>query len=163
MGITEALDNIKGKVLDAAHFEILKSAYELQEKNIKQLQTNNGLLEEKVIKLEEENRHLKDTNQDLTETVAELQEKLYGFTSGAKRIELSQVAQDILKLYKKYDEICLFDEHVASELPHSKIQVKVGFDELNTTGLTESGLISPGRGIGYFLTEKGRKYLAERG
>ena len=142
MSFTKVIGSIKGKVLDAAHFEILKSAYELQEENIKQLQINNKLLEDKVTKLEEENKDFKEANQELSETISELQQKLYGFASDTGGVELSEVAHDILNVYKQHDETLLFDEFVASELSYSKIQVKAGFDELNTAGLTQQSVAS---------------------
>ncbi len=37
MEITAILNEIKGKVLDATHFELLKHAYDLQNQNIHQL------------------------------------------------------------------------------------------------------------------------------
>lgn len=46
MEITKILQTIKGKVLDATHFELLRNAYELQEKNITQLKSNNEALKE---------------------------------------------------------------------------------------------------------------------
>ena len=60
MGAIQTLDLIKGKVLDAANFEILKSAYEMQEKNIEQLKTSNEAL--------------KDNNQALNEKFDSLNE-----------------------------------------------------------------------------------------
>ena len=37
MDILGVLQTLKGKVLDATHFELLKHAYELQDENLKQL------------------------------------------------------------------------------------------------------------------------------
>ena len=66
MDISKILSDIKGKVLDAANFDLLMHAYDLQNENIKQLKNNNqalkennDLLKEKVENLEEENQSLR--------------------------------------------------------------------------------------------------------
>jgi len=47
MEILSILAGLKDKVLDAAHYELLRGAYELQSKNIEQLQINNDALKER--------------------------------------------------------------------------------------------------------------------
>ena len=66
MDISRILNDIKGKALDAAHFDLLKHAYDLQNENIEQLKSNNqalresnDLLAEKVKRLEKENESLR--------------------------------------------------------------------------------------------------------
>jgi hypothetical protein len=66
MDISKILSDIKGKALDAAHFDLLKHAYDLQNENIEQLKSNNQalkesneFLEEKVKRLEKENESLR--------------------------------------------------------------------------------------------------------
>ena len=43
MDVIAILQTLKGKVLDATHFDMLKHAYELQDQNLKQLKTNNDV------------------------------------------------------------------------------------------------------------------------
>lgn len=70
MDILKILDGVKGKVLDAAHFELLKHAYELQEHNISQLKTNNAALKES-------NELLKERSKGIEDKVEQLEEELY--------------------------------------------------------------------------------------
>ncbi|EHF7843799.1 hypothetical protein J3Y18_003593, partial [Salmonella enterica] len=61
---------VKGKVLDAAHFELLKHAYELQEHNISQLKTNNAALKES-------NELLKERSKGIEDKVEQLEDELH--------------------------------------------------------------------------------------
>ncbi len=62
MEITKILSTIKGKVLDATNYELLSSAYEIQQQNIIQLKENNT-------SIKENNELLKNKIQNQEETI----------------------------------------------------------------------------------------------
>lgn len=59
MSAYDFLKNIKGKVIDAATYELLERNFNLQAKNNQILKDNNNHLKERVASLEDENRNLK--------------------------------------------------------------------------------------------------------
>ena len=69
MDIARILGSIKGKVLDATHFELLKHAYELQVQNTDQLNNNNEALKENNELLQQKLRELEDENSRLKKVV----------------------------------------------------------------------------------------------
>jgi len=161
MGITEALSGIKGKVLDAAHFELLKSAYDLQEKNIKQLQTSNVLLKEQVEHIKEENRGLRDANEHLEKIVQELQQRIKEYKHQASASnQLSKVAYAILNTYAESDETELQKDHISSMLEYTNIKVEAGISELVAAKLIRQTRTSSfNRSAAYGLTAAGKKCL----
>lgn len=81
----------EAKALDAAHFDLLKDAYDLQGENIAQLKENNGLLQDRVRRLERENESLRESVEDFKQRVPS--------ASGPSDLSsLSGVARDVLKL-----------------------------------------------------------------
>lgn len=101
MDVTSVLQSVKGKVLDAAHFELLKHAYGLQEENITQLKSNNEALKES-------NLLLQDKIKKLEVQSAELEQKLGEASSTVQRLQppassknsLSAPAHAVLALFK---------------------------------------------------------------
>lgn len=69
MDISKILSDIRGKVLDAEHFDSLMHAYDLQNENIKQLQNNNKALRESNERLQEEVNRLKIENESMRKSV----------------------------------------------------------------------------------------------
>jgi len=65
MGAMDFLDGLKGAALDQAHIVMIKHAYELQEKNVEQLERNNALLEKEIQRLEPEIKKLQEENENL--------------------------------------------------------------------------------------------------
>jgi SMC interacting uncharacterized protein involved in chromosome segregation len=122
MGFQEVLSGLKDKVLDAANFEVLKSAYELQEENNKQLKESNDLLREKVEKLELDNEQLRETNEKYKAQLDKIDD------SGEK---LSEVAEAILDMFLKQDTTVMIIRKYANLLPYTKIQIESGIDELH--------------------------------
>lgn len=158
MSITDALRGIKGKVLDSVHYELLKNAYDLQEENIKQLQTNNKLLQEKLTGLERENKALK-------EDVSLLRQKVDKFEADAQITEFSEEACSILKVYSDSDETRLRVQEIARVTSFSNITLDAAFSELTDAGLITMPpdcLLLPDTEPSYELTKKGSKYLANK-
>jgi chromosome segregation ATPase len=156
MDITKILGDIKGKVLDAANFDLLKHAYELQENNIEQLKSNNEALKEsneqyieKLYILEQEIKKLQKliTDYELRLEKLELNE-----------LEISEIADAILNLYLKTDETVLNLKKYYGVMPYTKIEIESGIGELS-----KKKILLPWRSIGnYGLTDIGKKYLAGR-
>lgn len=160
MDILGILTRIKSKVLAAAHFDMLQSAYALQNQNAEQLKSNNDaitennqLLREHCEKLEAEIGRLKVENAGL---LVELTEGKTGETDYTP----TDIPLQILKLYRHIDEHILFDEQVASELTHSKLEIELAFSELTENNIVSLGIMGD-RGAGYFLTTYGKRRVLQ--
>lgn len=155
MDITKILNDIKGKVLDAAHFDMLKRAYDLQQENIAQLKENNELLREANQRLKGENETLKTTNADLVAKLKTLSHTHPG--------EFTQVASDVLNLFLHQDTTSIHDEAIVNSLSHGRIKVEAALDELRKANILrrEGNLLY--EGFIYYLTETGKQYLAKLG
>ena len=70
MDIVQLLTLIKGKVLDATNFELLKNAYELQKQNNDQLKENNDALKESNSLFKEKLAHLENEKNELREQIS---------------------------------------------------------------------------------------------
>ncbi len=160
MDILGILTGIKGKVLDAAHFDLLRSAYDLQNQNIEQLKSNNEavtennqLLRERCEKLETEIGRLKAENAGLRAELAEGKTAKIDYTP-------TGIPLQILRLYRQVDEHLLFDEQVTSVLSHSKLEIEVAFSELSENNIVSLGIMGD-RGAGYYLTTPGKKLVLQ--
>ena len=157
MSVTDVLSGIKGKVLDATHFELLKHAYELQDENVKQLKTSNELLRQKIEKLEEENETLRGM-------VRQLQQQIRESRSASGPPGLSEVARALLEQLVTEDTTEFNSDQVSSVLPYSKIQVEAALTELREAGMIHQSAISLfGQGVDYHLTGYGQQYVVNAG
>jgi predicted nuclease with TOPRIM domain len=161
MDISKILGEIKGKALDAAHFDLLKHAYDLQNENIEQLKSNNEALKEsnqllldKLERLEKENELLRKSVECLKQQVVQSSDT---FHAGG----LTEVARDVLRLYVQQDTTDLFDGDIIGALAHSRIHVEAALDELRKGGILDIGGRALDGGKSYLLTGKGKKYLTQ--
>lgn len=157
MDILGILQALKGKVLDATHFELLKHAYELQNENLQQLKSNNDALKEsndlfkdKILRLEAEVGRLRATIEEL-EKKAPVAAPVSGYSPSA-------AAAAILEQYVKSDELRLYDEQLFGMIKMSKIEIEAGLDELQMHNLIDIGAVGS-RGANYFLTEEGKQFV----
>ena len=160
MDILGILTGLKGKVLDAAHFDLLRSAYDLQNQNLEQLKSNNAaitenneLLRERCDRLETEIGRLKAENTDLRASLAKGKEETTDYLP-------TGIPLLILQLYRQVDDHLLFDQQVASVLPHSKLEIEVAFAELSANNSVSLGIMGD-RGAGYFLSTLGKKLVLQ--
>lgn len=72
--------------------------------------------------------------------------------------EPSELAREILMLYKRSDDTHVFDGEIASYGQHSLLAVQAAFDELKRAEIVGDAGIFGDRGAGYALTEGGRRY-----
>lgn len=165
MDVVSILNGIKGKVLDAAHFGLLRNAYDLQNENIEQLKSNsealrdsNNLLKERLDKLESEIARLKPENADLRAQVADLVARVADTSADTLEYQPTGLAKQILQVYRQVDEDLLFNKHAASVLAISQLEVEVAFSELTKEKVVTSGIFGD-RGIGYYLTEPGKRLV----
>jgi hypothetical protein len=156
MDILGVLQALKGKVLDAAHFELLKHAYELQDENLRQLKNNNDALREnnelskdKATRLEAENKALR-RKVEVLET-----DRPKG---PAPEVELSLAANTILEKFKELDKTDLYDEDLFKWLDMTRIEIETGLDELQNLGLIDIAGYGQ-QGNNYYLTEKGKRFI----
>ena len=150
------LASIKGKVLDAAHFELLKSAYDLQAQNLEQLQANNAALKESNDLLKEKAGTLAKQCEQLKVRVAELEARLAAAAPEAKDVRFSETATAILTRCVKQDITDFYAEEMIEALPITRMEVEVAIDELEAREVLELGSIGP-RGPRYVLTEIGMR------
>lgn len=161
MDILKILDGVKGKVLDAAHFELLKHAYELQEHNISQLKTNNAALKES-------NELLKERSKGIEDKVEQLEEELYHVKTQLKQqvaeddeiIKLSENATKIMSRIINEDVTDFYENAMIDLMDISRISVKAALDELSEYGLIEAYSARPGYGLHYHLTSKAKKAIS---
>jgi hypothetical protein len=155
MGITEILGQFKGKVLDAAHFDLLKHAYELQEQNIAQLKINNESLRESNELLLEKIRSLEELNIKLKDTINNLEARLKKLDSPSE-FDLSDAAKKVLGLFLLNNTTAITRVRIEDQLNLSKIEIASAIDELKNKQIiiihTSHGNIS--------LRESGKKILA---
>ena len=160
MDIITILGTIKGKVLDAAHFDLLIKAYELQNQNIVQLKDNNDALGVSSELLKQKIKELNDENAILKETIKKYKNIIKLLPQTSLIDNFSKIAVNILELYISNDTTELWEKYIMRTLPFSEIQVQEGLDELRRAELISSYSFDPSHGREYSLTEKGRYNLA---
>lgn len=161
MDILSILQNLKGKVLDAAYFDVLKHAYELQDQNLRQLKGNNEALKESNDLLREKVSRLKGEVTRLNEVVGELRKKVptpssleeYAPTRAAAAILDQCIADDIT-------EFLLLE--LLPLLPCSRIEGETGIDELRAHKILDLASVGA-HGPTYYLTKAGRALVLQRG
>jgi len=157
MDIGKILGEIKGKVLDAAHFELLQNAYELQRQNIEQLKENNAAIKEKSSLLNEKAEHLSKENEELKARIEELEAQIQKVTSSTEPNSLSEVATTILKKCIERDVTDFYVNQMIDELPYSRMESEIAIDELKELKLIR--LSSAGsNGVNYRVTNAGKKF-----
>lgn len=155
MDISKILVDLKGKVLDAAHFDLLKHAYDLQEENIKQLKTNNNALRESNQLLQDEVSVLKKLRDDLAN-----ENSVVRAMFPSDDIDLSEDADYVLKVFLSRDAINVFEKDLLKESGVSIIRTQSGITELQEKGFVSYGRpLAGGNIIG--LSPRGQKRLAK--
>lgn len=161
MDIIKILSDIKGKALDTVHFELLKSAYELQNQNIEQLKNNNEALKENNNLLKEKVQALEKNKSGLEKKIGDIESKLTSIKDTNSQQELSEVAKAILHDCIKRDKSEFNDESTIRALSHfTRIQVETGIDELVRHRFVLPGSVMGGfgEGVDYDLTPNGKKF-----
>ncbi|MHB8666795.1 MAG: hypothetical protein ACYC7B_04650 [Burkholderiales bacterium] len=153
LGILQAL---KGKVLDASHFDLLKHAYELQDQNLTQLKHNNDALKESNDLLKEKTARLEADLAMYQARIAELE--LAATPSASPDYRPSSSAVSILEYCLKHDVTDFLAEEMIQRLPCSKIEVSAGIDELQQQNMVDLSSVGMG-GSRYFLTPKGQRFV----
>jgi predicted nuclease with TOPRIM domain len=160
MDIINILGTIKGKVLEASHFDLLKHTYEQQKQNIGQLKDNNDALRKNNELLKQKIKELNDENTILKETIKKYKNKSKLLSQTSLIDNFSEIAVNILELYISHDTTELWEKFIMRKLPFSKIQLQSGLDELCRAELISSYSFDPVHGKEYSITEKGRCNLA---
>ena len=156
MDIVKILSDLKGKVLDATHFELLQSAYELQNENITQLKENNEAIKETNGFLNEKIERLNSEKIDLQSTVEHLEAKLASIPAEGE-VGLSATAIDILRKCIEQD-ITDFDlNRIIPQLSYSRLQTEAAIDELEEKDLIQLGSVGMDSGPNYYITPEGKK------
>lgn len=162
MDIIAILNAIKGKVLDATHFELLQNAYELQNQNIDQLNENNAALKESNDLLKSKVESLVKENGALKSHLSELEGRLAAIRSEVGERDLSEVASAILMKCVENDIANFYSEWMVNAVPFSRLQVEAAIDELEERELIDLGSVDV-NGYHYSLTTGGKKYVLQMG
>ncbi len=160
MDIGKILSEIKGKVLDAAHFELLESAYELQNQNIEQLKENNSAIKEKSALLQEKATHLEKENNELKARVEDLESQLANHSGQTEAIKLSEVAVAILRVCIERDITDFYSENMITVISFTRMQTEAAIEELEEKGLVALASVGPD-GSNYYVTSEGKKFALE--
>lgn len=159
MDIINILTTVKGKVLDATNFDILKHAYELQDENLFQLKTNNEAIKESNALLKEKIQELRDENDSLKKSIDS-----FATSDAPERNKqgLSKVAKEILRLYRKSDATMLYTVFMKISLKKefSNIQVEAGIVELARNNIIRFQSSHATHGYLYILTDTGKITVA---
>ncbi len=155
MDILSILSGLKGKVLDAAHFELLQSAYELQSQNISQLKENNAAIKESNSLLTDKNQRLTKENKELEEKINHLNEKIPQAGN-----EVSSVALALLKKCVEIDVTDFYVDEMLELIPYSKMQFEAAIEELEEIKFLEFSINDPS-GDNYIVTKDGKKYILQ--
>ena len=161
MDILSILQTLKGKVLDAAHFEMLKHAYELQDQNLKQLKGNNEALKESNDLLKDKASRLEGEVTRLNDVVGELKKKI-PTPSSLQEYVPSRAAAAILDQCVAHDITEFLSLELLPRLQCSQIEGKTGIDELREHKILDLASVGA-RGPRYFLTAAGRAFVLQRG
>jgi len=156
------LNGIKGKVLDAAHFDILQSAYELQNRNIEQLKENNSALMESNGLLKEKSKRIATENDDLKSKVAELEAQFSAANPGLHASSLSSAAIAILQACKEDDATDFSANQIAYRAKLGHIQCAAAIEELQTVEFAVA-ISFDIDDTNYGLTPSGKKYVLNMG
>jgi len=152
------LGTLKGKVLDASHYDLLEHAYRLQQENVTQLKENNAALRESNGLLREDLLKSKDQLAALERELAALREKIQAVARDEKPIDLSEKARAILLWMVKHDLSSFYDSQLHQARLGSKLEIETAIDELEAAKLIDvSGYGSTG--THYFLTDAGKRFV----
>ena len=162
MDIGKLLSDLKGKVLDASHFDLLKHAYDLQEQNITQLKSNNAalkesneLFKEKSQRDAEETKNLKREVTRLSELASDSEE-----LNNSNLIVLSDNAIKILQKIMREDVTEFYQNAMIETIDLGRIEAEAALDELSEKEIIRANSARPRYGLLYGLTAKGKKELA---
>lgn len=101
MDILAILGTFKDKTLDLKDVELLRHAYELQEENIRQLQTNNESFKETSSLLREKNQALENQVSSLKKENAMLRESLDALQKSAAKQDTSDLSDEHVALLQQ--------------------------------------------------------------
>ena len=158
MDVIGVLSSVKDKVLDAAHHDLLKGAYELQNENITQLRSNNEALKESNILLQEKVTEQKKEIKRLRVSVKELTAKLDALPDVG---ELSEEERKILQFLSSCEED-VSTEVIAQRLGLSLTRAKYYLEQMRQSDYVYSQDYTDGRSD-YYIAQKGRGYLMQKG
>ncbi len=160
MDIGKLLSDLKGKVLDASHFDLLRHAYDLQEQNIVQLKSNNAALKESNDLLKDKLSSYVKKIEDLEEENSKLTKQVISQSnSKSEKIVLSDSAIAVLKKIVQEDVTDFYQNAIIDVLGMGRIATQAALDELSEKGLIDCMSARPGYGLHYHLTSKAKKAL----
>ena len=155
MGVLDILTSLKDKVLDAAHFELLRSAYELQDKNVDQLRQNNDAIRESNELLRQQMGQLQSENDTLKGRVAELEQ----LNPGPVKYQPAGDALRVLQYYRDQDVVEAYEQDVQRRLGLPKIVASAVLSELRDQKLVTTTSIDHNRGTSFRLTDPGQRLV----
>ena len=160
MDITKILSTIKGKVLDAANYELLANAYDLQQQNIIQLKENNTSIKESNSLLKEKLESYKKTMHEQNEKITQLEELTYlpKTVDSSSRVEEEE---EVLIFLSNHTKLDINKNHLSQHLNIKDEKTQYFLDNLQEDKLV-CGSCSMSNPTSYSLTKQGRAYLVEQ-
>ncbi|MEM8737267.1 MAG: hypothetical protein AAGG38_02150 [Planctomycetota bacterium] len=158
MDVTGMLSGLKGKVLDAAHFDILKSAYDLLNQNLEQLKSNNAAISENRDLLQEKIERLEKDNSSLREQVKKYKQ-LAANTAMVSNKNLSSVETELLIMFKQKDSLIISSSVYGPLERRSKIEFTNAIEDLKKRGFISRVFHGQGISDSYELTHQGQKAI----
>jgi len=157
------LETLKNKALDAAHVELLRSAYQLQERNIEQLKTNNEALRENAELFKNANGALKAELEELRTRCDRIARELPR-TQALFEYEPSEVAEKILRHVAKLDRGFFRDVELSNSLNESQLKIEASLHQLEDREIVRLERVDHhgDRGREYRLTPAGTAFVVER-
>ena len=150
------LAGLKDKVLDAAHYDLLRGAYELQNDNIEQLKTNNDALRESNGLLKERSSALE---RDVKALKAQLDELQKSVPIAPSQYQPQGVAQRIMKLYQESGRTDIYETEFKQHLRCSDIALSAAFRELKDSDILTCNSYHRDQGGNYSLLPAGEQLV----
>lgn len=160
MNISKLLSDLKGKVLDVKHLELLNHAYEIQEKNICQLKTNNSAISDNNNLLKEKIKFLENEIKKLALENKELLAKTLEQDDAEEKIILSDSAVKVLQKIIDEDVTEFYQNAMIKSINMGRIETQAALDELSDKELIDASSARCGYGLHYYLTRKAKKAIA---
>jgi hypothetical protein len=155
MDFLTLLSTMEYRVLDAKNFELLKTAYALQEQNLEHLRGANAALTENA-------ELLRTRVEQLAAEVAKLRadrEALQQILPPDVVFSPSPLARDILAVFQRREATQINDKLDVAEIPGARSAIDAAFEELCAAKLVEMSSIGE-NGCWFSLTRYGKQFLS---
>lgn len=160
MDILNVLNTFKGKELDEAHIVFLTEAFDLQNRQIKQLKENISTLTESLDLIRDKEALATKKNEKLMYKIAQLEEQLAAISPGSSKNRLSEIEKAILSSCMNTGITGFCSEDMVISLPFNRLEITNAIDQLERKGILQLGPLAA-NGSYYSLTDHEQQYETE--